>query len=440
MLRQPLHLPKTPGIYIFRRGKTPIYIGKAADLKKRLTSYWKRNADGKVNRLIEEATKVGWIKLESEIEALIKEAELIKKYQPKYNYLLRDDKNYFYVAITEEKYPRIFITHQPVATATNQKSKTPASPADKKNQKFQYIGPFTSGSTLKAVLKMLRRAFPYCTCKKLHRRRCLNAEIERCPGFCCQTSGRDVGREEEYRKNIRHIAAILGGSGRKILSQLKLDMKTASQKQKFERAAEIRDHINNIENIFRHKVFLEKPGRPEHNWSKVERTLKQLLGTNRNLSRVEGYDISNISGTSATGSMAVFIGGRPAKSEYRKFRIKTVRDAHDVAMLKEVIRRRLAHTEWPYPDLTLIDGGKPQLNAALAALSCSQLPVTGNRPAVAGLAKREEELYVPGRKPVLLSSLPPHTAHFLQHVRDESHRFAKKYHHKLREKLYQERH
>ena len=163
-----------------------------------------------------------------------------------------------------------------------------------------------------------------------------------------------------------------------------------------------------------------------------------MLKTEKKISRVEGYDISNISGTEATGSMVVFANGRPAKSEYRKFKIKTVRGANDVAMHYEVMRRRLAHREWPYPDIIVMDGGKPQLHAAVAALRVPRSKNQESRGIVlTALAKREEELYIEGRAmPVRLDSLSRDAMHFFQRVRDESHRFAKKYHHKLREMSY----
>ena len=191
-----------------------------------------------------------------------------------------------------------------------------------------------------------------------------------------------------------------------------------------------------IENIFAHRAVLygnryRGSISKIERWDKIEQTIRVVLKIPKAISRVEGYDISNISGREATGSMVVFIDGHPAKSEYRKFKIRTVFGSNDVAMLQEVIRRRLKHTEWRYPNLMLIDGGRPQLNAAIAALSNFQ------KPYVVALAKREEELYTEkGDIAIRLSSLPQDVAYFFQRVRDESHRFAKKYHHKLREISY----
>ncbi len=467
--------PNTPGVYAFQKGSAQLYIGKAVNLKKRVASYFRKNISGKTRELLKEATKLDWIETASEIEAFLKEAELIKKYRPKYNILMRDDKNYFYVGITQEQFPRIFLTHQP--------NQYLSSGAKRNREKFHkvnsrlrsnsnFTGPFTSGNALKSVLRLLRRIFPYCTCKTSHRRPCLNTEIGRCPGYCCLQGElqhtnilKYVGvlseRKKEYGTNIKNIIAVLCGKKKRIRTELRRSMNEAAKREDFEKAAKIRDQLNGLENIFSHRKFLEvEPPvggstSPRLLWPRVEKYIRSLLGIKKPISRVEGYDISNISGAEATGSMVVFIEGKPVKSEYRKFKIKTVRGISDVGMLREVVARRMAHEEWQYPDLMLIDGGKPQFNAILSTLSnqsrikrsriisnaqhkirdisgMNSGPIKGIK--VAALAKREEELYTEGAgRPIRLSSLPENTANFLKRVRDESHRFAKKYHHKLRE-------
>lgn len=425
ILRKPTPIPASAGVYIFKNRKgTPLYIGKAVNLKKRLVSYWRKDISDKIRRMLVEAAKIQWIEAESEVEALIKEAELIKKYYPKYNVLMRDDKNYSYAGIMKEEFSKIFLTHQI------------------HHQKARFIGPFTSAGSLKIVLKLLRRVFPYCTCKKPHKRPCLNAQIGRCPGFCCLLSNpqhsnilKNIGMladaENEYKRSIRNIVDVLSGKKNRLVKILKKEMRKAALRLEFEHAAILRNQLLGLENIFKHRHIVEVKKTPLILWNKVEENIRKVLGTKHRISRVEGYDISNISGTAATGSMVVFVDGIPEKSEYRKFKIKTVHQPSDVDMLKEVIHRRLGHPEWPRPDLMLIDGGKPQLNAARSAVSDYQLLVIR----LAALAKREEELYIEGRdKPIPLATLPPETAFFFQRVRDESHRFAKKYHHKLREK------
>ena len=197
--------PHAPGVYTFRRGSTPIYIGKAVDLSRRLASYFRRVASDKVRRLRAEATALDWVETRSEIEALIREAGEIKRHMPRFNVLMRDDKDYFYVGFTREEYPRIFITHQPQrGRVRNQELGIKKN----RNSKFiirdsRYMGPFTSGSALRSTLKILRRVFPYCTCKTPHKRPCLNAQIGRCPGYCC-LSGRmqTVQEKKEYQDTV----------------------------------------------------------------------------------------------------------------------------------------------------------------------------------------------------------------------------------------------
>lgn len=438
-ISKPKKIPNSPGIYIFRRGKIPLYIGKAASLKKRLASYFKNGLSEKVGRLLKESDRLELIETDSEVEALIKESEFIKIYIPKYNILLRDDKSFFYVGITKEQFPRIFITHKPrLGSIKNPKIL---------NSKFlihaSYLGPFTSGAALKNTLRVLRSVFPYCSCKELHKRPCLNSEIGRCPGYCCLESGPKKHphkpkfinmseAEAEYRKNIKNIVAVLNGRKKKILHELKRDMREASNKEAYEKAAKFRDQIQGLENIFSHPlIFSERPMKRPLDWEKTQRNLQAIFG--KKIERTEGYDISNISGTEATGSMVVFTEGKPTRQEYRMFSIKTVNQPNDVAMHQEVVRRRLNHPEWKFPDLMLIDGGKAQFNAIESLLTKEHRTDI----ALAALAKKEEELFIRGRKlPLFLKNLPPDTAFFFQYLRDESHRFAKKYHHKRREILF----
>jgi excinuclease ABC subunit C len=419
MLTKPDNIPTEPGVYIFRTHNTPIYIGKAANLKKRLASYFRARTSKKIRQLTNEATRLDWTICKSGIAALIEEARLIKTHIPKYNVLMRDDKNYAYVAITKELFPRIYITHQP-------KGKS-------KKSEVKYIGPFTSSSALKQVLNILRRSFRYCTCKDQHKRRCLNAEIGRCMGYCCFGSDdANADKKRTYRAHINHITQILTGKSKTLLRELKKDMRQAAKGEKYELAADMRDKIASVEHILKHASVLETEPAAKNNAYHLNRALINLFGPNTSIRRSEAYDISNISGNDATGSMVVFDRGIPQKSEYRISNIKTVQGANDVAMHREALARRLRHTEWPYPDLIVMDGGKPQLNAARAVLR----EYTDTKDIIlTALAKREEELFIAGRAlPVRLDTLPPVAANFFKHIRDESHRFAKKQHHRLRKK------
>lgn len=296
-------LPKTPGVYAFIEKAKPIYIGKAVNLRARVPQH---------KKLLHLVEQLGYIETKSGDEALLLEAKLIKKYQPKYNVDWKDDKNYFYIGITKEFFPRLFITHQT------------------KNLKINYIGPFVNGGELKQALKELRKNYPYRTCNVLPRKPCLWYHLDQCLAPC----------------------------------------------------------------LFKSR-------------------------------RIEAYDISNIQGQEATGSMVAFINGKPDKNLYRRFKIKISGKPNDIAMIKEVLERRFNHPEWGAPDLLLIDGGKAQLNAALSATKT---------PAVA-LAKRNNELYMKGlKKPVLLRNLPQETSNLILRARDEAHRFAVAYHHILRKK------
>ena len=479
MLKRPKAIPISPGIYTFRRSKTPLYIGKAANLRSRLASYFqKRSAlPIKIQKMLAEATRLETIETASEVEALIREAELIKKYRPKYNLLMRDDKSYFYVGITKEPYPRIFVTHEPrglrITNRTELRTTNTRYKQFRNSQNFvirrkaRYIGPFTSGTALKSALKSLRRVFPYCTCKQPHKRPCLNSEIGRCPGYCCalkmQSAKRKAKSENrEYRKNIRSIVAVLSGERTRLVGRMKREMKDAVKKERYEEAARLRDAVFGLEDVFAHRQVLHAPGstglttgEARYPWPIVLGKLQSLLKTKRDITRIEGYDISNISGTGATGSMVVFTNGQPDKDQYRKFRIRTVRGSNDVAMLQEVLRRRLNHPEWPYPELMVIDGGKGQLNAALSVLrtlaTSNQMPTASSSRAkqgaggwkreatiVTALAKREEILYTAAGRAIPLRRQDPAVLHLFQRIRDESHRFARAYHHKLRERLYAE--
>lgn len=442
MVEFPKDAPAGPGVYMFKRGAKRLYVGKAVSLKKRLASYFRKKASEKVEALREEADRIEFIETESEIDALLTEAELIKTYYPKYNVLIH---NYFYVALTSEQFPKFFITRRPITLLQGRKLNIPLDANDamsEQRRQPKYIGPFTSSTALGSTLNMLRRIFPYCTCFRPHRRTCLNAQIGRCPGYCCNKTNLDLGiiQNEDYLRSIRSIISVLTGKRHILVNAMKKEMRAAVKNQEFEKAAKLRDQIEGIEDVFRHRPFLRERAnrafsRRRRQWDEIEKTARAALGLgDRPLVRVEGYDISNISGVSATGSMVVFINGSPAKADYRRFQIKTVHQSNDVDMHKEVMRRRISHPEWPYPDLFVIDGGKPQLNAVVSVLD-REKPALSSR--VVALAKREEELFIRGRSDSLrLDSLPPAVKFFFQYIRDESHRFAKRYHHKLREMSY----
>jgi len=329
--------------------------------------------------------------------------------------------------------------------------------------KINYIGPFVDGKALKETLKSLRKVFPYRSCYKIPKRPCLWYHLERCPGPCLlkfsktssQGSSGILEKMEEKikrvsQRNTKNLMKILKEGENPVLKELKREMKLASKNQDFEEAGKIRDQIGALERILDHaKVF--EPVLQIKPWHKMydyaEEELRKLLKTKNKISRIEAYDVSNIQGKEATGSMVTFINGLPDKNFYRRFKIKVAGKPNDIAMLKECLNRRLNHPEWGLPDLILIDGGIAQLNAAV---KCKMQNAKCKMIKMMALAKKrsvakpptkfrfgagENKLYLEGQKnPVLLKNLPREIFNLVLQLRDEAHRFAISYHKKLREK------
>ncbi|MDP2926926.1 MAG: GIY-YIG nuclease family protein [bacterium] len=384
-------LPLGPGVYRFDDKKSrPLYIGKALNLRERVKSHFQQR-NWRDGFFIGQVKRVGSKSTASEIEALILEASLIKKYQPKYNVVWKDDKNYFFVGLTREKLPRVLLTHQT-------------------KPEVDYLGPFVDSRALKITLRLLRQVFPHYAKKTHPKNLCPDCHLGLCPG--------PNPNSKEYRRNIKNLKTILRGKGAKLLKNLKKEMMAAAKIQNFEKAARERDQIRALEKIFAHRQNLS--GSEE---------LQRILKMKKPILRLEAYDISNLQGQQATGSMVVFTKGLPDRNQYRKFKIKTSGKPNDVAMIKEILQRRFNHPEWQYPDLILIDGGKAQLNAAIFVLN-QRLSIS-----VLALAKRHNELFLENRKkPLLLKSLPRPVFNLILQLRDEAHRFARRYHFYLRRK------
>lgn len=414
-------LPRTPGVYIFKNAQgKPIYVGKASRLRDRVRTYFTDTyAKGEPlhERMQGDIADIKVHETASEIEALVLESAYIKAFKPRYNIVMRDDKQYFYVGFTKELFPKIILLHQ-----LHTKKYILRGPA---------LGPFISGRSLKVTLYALRKIFPFCSCRRMHKseKSCLNYAIGIDPGYCCvkDTPAKSVS-QREYQANIRNIQRILRGQKTSVLKELRKDMDEFARKQNFERAANVRNQIERIEHILAHKRVIEGKGETKIFLRKDSR-LKAMR-------RIEAYDISNVQGQFAVGSMVVAeqddegsFGAK--KSDYRRFKIKFVKGANDPAMMHEVLIRRLRHSEWQFPELMLIDGGKAQRNAALKALTKT---LHGeNMPLVWGLAKREEELYTDeGILP--LARLGNEEARLLAFLRDEAHRFAITYYRKVHKK------
>ena len=414
-------IPHKPGVYQFKdkSGKI-IYVGKAIDLYHRVASYFSKSFhDPKTAVLVSEIASVETIIVESELEALILEANLIKQYLPRFNVRLTDDKDYLYIKITKEEYPKIL-------TARKQDLKG----------SLKYFGPFPSSTTVKNTLKLLRRVFPWCPGKGYRQRvagnrPCFYYHLKLCPGAC-------VGEisKEDYRKIINRFSKFMEGKVSLLMDELIIEMKQASEKQNFEEAAKIKrtiDGIGYLTQTNRVEVYLENPNFLEDQRIKALEELQQALNLTKIPERIEGYDISNIQGHEATGSMVVMTSGEIDKSQYRKFKIHITGKPNDYAMHQETIRRRMKHSEWKTPDMLLIDGGKGQVSAVFDTVQKTG-PEEFKAVPIFGIAKRMEWLYTPDGQEIKLPRSNK-GLQLLQRLRDESHRFAIAYHRKLRGKM-----
>lgn len=423
-------------------------MGKAKNLKKRVSSYFQnsKNLLEKTKILVSQIKKIRSVIAESEIQALLLEANYIKLYKPKYNAKLTDDKAYPRIRITyKDKYPKVLISRR------------------NNDKKSLYFGPFPNSSSVRLVLKTIRRIFPFQSVANHPNKICLYNHLGLCP---CPS----VLKDKEYKKNIQHIITFLKGDTKKVISNLEKERAVLSKLEEFEKAEALQrkiEAINYVTNPSYIKFdFKINPNLDEDLRYKELLDLKEaLLRRNvsvKNLERIECYDISNISGTNATGSMVVFTNGDKDSSQYRKFKIKYIEKVpNDFAMMQEVLRRRLSHKEWSFPDLMIVDGGKGQVSAALNAIAAMEQfsNETIDIPVI-GLAKREETIIIPitrhsgesqlNRGDSRISSennfveisLPKNSSalHLIMRIRDEAHRFAITYHRKLRSKSFFQNH
>lgn len=428
-------LPHQPGVYFHKDANGDIiYIGKAAVLKNRVRQYFQksRRRDPKTEALVAEIVDTDWVTVESELDALFLEAELVRRYMPRYNILLRDDKSSTYVRINyDDAYPSISFTRQPL------------------DDKAHYFGPFFNGGEVKRALRYLRRVFPYSTHSGIiPKRACLQYHLGLCPGLEEHKTPLN-----EYKANLRKLMQFLRGEREKVVEKMQADMQKAAKKQDFEKAAELRNQYYALKALSKQIVFSDKEFL-DISKDRGLQGLADLLGLNQEPRRIEGYDISHMQGTDNVASMVVFTNGIPDKANYRKFKMR-IPGNNDFAHMHEAITRRCSEKNvkaWGLPDLFLIDGGKGQVAAAVRARD--ELGI--QRPMV-GLAKREEEIVVHLEKSqVNVSQIELHKQHaiinesedflmillpkdsdivkLLQRVRDESHRFAVSYHSVLKGK------
>lgn len=436
-LRQRIgEFPKTPGVYLMKDSEGRVlYVGKAKDLRARVASYFQPSADllatrgPDICRMIARVTAIDCIECDTEVDALLKEARLIKDIQPPHNAMLKDDKTFPYIEITvRDDFPAVFVTRTPRLTGS------------------KLYGPFPSAAAIRDAVNALQKVFKFRTCEldirddddsRRHFRPCLLHAINQCTAPCAALITR-----EDYAADIRRLRKFMASKRSVVLRQMTAEMQAASAERRYEETARLRDRIKAIQSLalsgdvredVQPEVFYTDPR------AGLEK-LAELLDLDAPPRCMECIDIAHLQGGETVGSLICFIDGRPLKSGYRRFRIKTVEGIDDYAAIREVITRRYRHAaggEELYPDVILIDGGLGQLHAGLEAFDILTADPEVNSirpPMVLSLAKREEEVYVQARSAPLRLARNHEALRLLQFMRDEAHRFAQHYHHTLRRK------
>lgn len=438
-------MPEKPGVYLFRNEAGEVlYVGKAINLRSRVRSYFNRAGDDrpKLRGMGPQIHEIEVIEVTSEFEALILESSLIKKFMPKYNTAAKDDKHPLYIVITKETFPKV---------KTLRKNQL-----DLKS--MHAYGPFPSARTVRQVLKTVRRIIPYCTAKHNKGRPCFHSNIglcKPCPRFILNQPEEDQEKlKRRYQYQLRLLRELLSGKSETVMNQLDRSMREAAVEEEFELAAQYRDAIDNLKVLLKPvhpaKMFVNNPDLAheirQYSLEELTKILNEMkiVPSIEYPNRIEGYDISTFQGLQTTGSMVVFYQGDPATGEYRRFKISKENQHADVRAMEEMLTRRLDprhHEEWPLPDLIMVDGGITQIGAAQAAMRAHGLHIP-----LIGLAKREETILVvrvsPDEalneeaarpEPIKLPRNAP-ALQVIQHLRDEAHRFARKYHRLLRGK------
>lgn len=411
-------LPSAPGVYFHKNQQGEvIYVGKAAVLKNRVRQYFQNTEkDPKTAALVAEIADTDWIVVETEMDALFLESEMIKRYMPQWNILLRDDKTVSYVRINmKDEIPYVSTTRNPLDDGAT------------------YIGPFYAKNTILKALRILRKIFPFYE-KPYDGKKTLNTDLSLTPGI-------EIGKitPKEYKKNLHNLIRYLNGDRKKLILDLEKQMKTAAALHDFEEAAKLRDEYFGIKGLKRKIIFSDKEFL-DLSSDKALLELKQLLNLQDPPRRIEGYDISHISGTNTVASMVVFQNGASDRTAYRKFKIRSSKN-DDTASMYEVIFRRLKHQEWPFPDLIILDGASPQLSAVLGLLSAANIPVIGRNKSGDHTRNADVNLIIPIKQPdgqylfqSKIYSNDSHLARLITRIDEESHRFAITYHRQLRSK------
>jgi excinuclease ABC subunit C len=422
--------PSTIGVYIFWSGKERVYVGKSINLKARLISHFEAaKLDKKERAIIESADRIETFTANSEFGALVLEASLIKKYLPRYNRVARDDKSYLYItANSTEDFPAIQMNRA----------------RDLRNAPttLKIIGPFPSQKVVAGILQEIRRVIPYAT-HGLQKKPCFYHKIglcEPCPGTLQELSPTTIAvAKKKYRKNIRRIISVLSGNTEPVLEDLRKELKQKIKDENdYEDALLLRDRILRFEHFLSQKTGLEHEnfvgGRRDSLMESLHALLQRYFPNLPALHRLECYDVSNLSQKNATCAMTVMEDGAINKREYRKFRIKSTTAQSDFEMLTEVMHRRFnseKHGDWQHPDVLIVDGGKPQVRTILRTLAQMKIEIP-----VIGIAKAPDRLVMgTSDLPMVRPPLSHSGFNAVRLLRDEAHRFSKKYHLLLRNPL-----
>lgn len=407
-------LPKEPGVYYMKNAKgTLLYIGKASNLARRVAQYWQRPHGAHIEKMVPSITEVEYQVTDSVIEALILEANEIRKKKPPFNIIGKDDASFLHLAITNEAFPK------PILVRGHELERLP------KRRFKRVFGPYTSSAAIRAALELSRKLFEWSDCDPGAKRACFNYHIKRCPGVCIGAVSK-----EEYAKIIHRLTLFFDGKKKAVMKDLEKEMKLASKNERFETAARLRNQIYALTHINDVSVIKSDDR---------DRTADDIVNI---FGRVEAYDVSNIGDTEIVGVMTAMWEGLPKKSWYKKFKIRTVKKANDVASIREVLMRRFERAKiekgpsWALPDMIVIDGGKPQVYAAADVLEKLGLdiPMIGF---AKGLDRRQDVVvYPPGKRTPELQRVVTRYKKILQHARDEAHRFAVTFHRKRRGKKF----
>ena len=403
-------LPSAPGVYFHKNEQGEIiYVGKAAVLKNRVRQYFQKSEkDPKTEALVKEIAMTDWLVVDTEMDALFLESEMIKRYMPKWNILLRDDKTVSYVRIDmKSEIPYVTMTRNP------------------EGDDAEYIGPFYAKRTVSDALRILRKVFPYYI-KPYDGKKSLDTDLGLTPGI-------EIGKSnpEEYKKDLRKLIKYLEGGRKVLLVEIDKEMRKAAGEGNFEEAAKLRNQLFALKELRKKIVFSDKEFMSISE-DEALKQLKDLLGLKEVPKRIEGYDISHQSGENVVGSMVVFVNGASDRAEYRKFKLRNQKN-DDTGNLREVLERRLKHEEWELPNLVILDGGEGQINAVKDLLDQRNIPVIGRNKSGDHTRNAAVNIVVP-EKGIFEINPESHVAKLIARIDEESHRFAITYHRLLKRK------